>query len=86
MTRDFNFDCACNGLVGAVQRAADPARSEWAPYVGCGGYYINAALWWTRHVMQMARDRGLYPTTAQLEAERVDDVIVRGLTEGRNVA
>lgn len=59
------FPSSCDGLVTAVRHAADPSLvGGWE-----GRTRVGDAVWLAKHVMREARALGLYPSTAQLEAE-----------------
>lgn len=62
-TGRYFFDCACDALVRDVRYAA---IKDWMPYWGDTD---ARALWQLHLVIKRAREMGLYPTTAQLEAE-----------------
>jgi hypothetical protein len=60
------FGLACEAMLQAIADAANPKVPEFSPYVG---WRTANACWWVRHVLNEARHRGLYPTTAQLESD-----------------
>lgn len=57
------FDGACDALVTDIRHAC---AIDWMPY---WGDTTARALWQLHHVLKRAREMGLYPYTAQLEAE-----------------
>lgn len=59
----YLFRCACDGLVRDIR---DACAIEWVAY---RGHLSDIAWFQARIVMRMARELGLYPTTAQLERE-----------------
>ena len=66
MTASIRLHYAIGGMLSAIKDAADPKYPEWSPY---RGNVSGIAVFYAKHVMREARKAGLYPTTAQLEAE-----------------
>ncbi len=60
----FTFDR--EGLIESVRDAANPAYPKWSAYYGDA---IGRAVWQAKYVLRRARTLGIYPSTAQLEAE-----------------
>lgn len=64
--QEVTFDLACEGLRRAMATACASVDDR---YIGYYGTPSRIAVWWTYHVVREARRLGLYPSTAQIEAE-----------------
>ena len=62
-TERWRFDCVCNGFLAVIERAK---VDDWFPYTGNVDREVR---YYAHLVMKRARACGLYPSTAQLEAE-----------------
>lgn len=65
------FQWACDGTIQCIRQACVISPLE-HPDTGNVAYYghpVGRAVWFTRYLVREARRLGLYPSTAQLEAE-----------------